>query len=459
VKLQRILVLDDESAVRSVTADILREMDYSALAVSSPAQAREALNKEEFDLVLSDIRLEEESGMSFLKDVRQSFPELPLMIMTGFGTLDSALEAIRLGVFEYLLKPLDPDFLKVTLERLEESLSLKAENSYLRKEANAPEAAEGFYWGESPAMQGVLRTIEKISQTDATVLIRGESGTGKEVVARALYQQGLRSDKPFIQVNCAAIPANLLESEFFGHEKGAFTGATQRRQGRFELADQGTLMLDEISEIPPDLQVKLLRVLQEREFERVGGNVTIKVDVNIIATSNRKLEEDVKAGRFREDLYYRLNVVPIQMPPLRDRGNDVVGLAKFFVQRFSRKHGKSPLPFSQAGELKLKAYPWPGNVRELQNAIERAVILSDDGTELVPVDFPERVDTAAASSEIAGPQVDQKVLTIAELERQAILHALKRNSGNRTHTAKMLGISLRTLRNKLAQYRAAGIDI
>lgn len=455
VKLQRILVLDDESSVRSVTADILRELDYSALAVSSMRQAQAVLEKEGFDLVLSDIRLQGESGMDFLKAVRKSHPDIPLMIMTGFGTLDTAVEAIRLGVFEYLIKPIDPDFLQITLNRLEESLTLKEENTYLREGADAPEMSEGFYWGESPAMQGVLDTVRKIGKTDATVLIRGESGTGKEVVARALYQQGLRSDKPFIRVNCAAIPENLLESEFFGHEKGAFTGASQRRKGRFELADEGTLMLDEISEIPPDLQVKLLRVLQEREFERVGGNQTIQVDVNIIATTNRKLEEDVKTGRFREDLYYRLNVVPIQLPPLRERGNDVVSLADFFVQRFTRKHGKSPAAFSAEGKLKLKAYPWPGNVRELQNAIERAVILSDDGKELEPVEGGSLTDESGQDTATSG----QEIKTIAELERDAILQALQRNDGNRTHAAKMLGISLRTMRNKLARYRKDGIDL
>ena len=454
MKLQRILVLDDESSVRSVTADILRELDYSALAVSSTRQAQQILAKEEFDLVLTDIRLDGESGMDFLKDVRQTHPDLPLMIMTGFGTLDSAVEAIRLGVFEYLIKPIDPDFLHITLQRLESRLTLKEENTYLRQGADIPEAAEDFYWGESDAMQAVLKTIKKIGKTDATVLIRGESGTGKEVVARALYQKGRRHDQPFIRVNCAAIPETLLESEFFGHEKGAFTGANQRRKGRFELADEGTLLLDEISEIPPDLQVKLLRVLQEREFERVGGNQTIQVDVNIIATTNRQLEDDVKSGRFREDLYYRLNVVPVHLPPLRERGNDVVKLADFFAQRFARKHGKLPAPFSPDGKLQLKAYTWPGNVRELQNAIERAVILSDDGEELRPVPH------APISAESAGSETSEhEIKTIAELEHQAIVQALKRNDGNRTHAAKMLGISLRTLRNKLARYRADGLEV
>lgn len=454
MKLQRILVLDDESSARSVTAEILRELEYSALAVSSTQQAEDLLEKESFDLVLSDIRLNGESGMEFLKQVRQSHPELPLMIMTGFGTLDTAVEAIRLGVFEYLIKPIDPEFLQITLQRLEQSLTLKEENTYLREGADQPEASDDFYWGESPAMQGLLETIRKIGDTNATVLIRGECGTGKDIVARALYQNGQRSDKPFIQINCATIPHEKMESELFGYEKGAFTGAAKQKKGRLELADEGTLVLDEISEIPLDLQVKLLRVLQESEFERIGGKRPVKVDIHIIATTSRELENDVKAGRFREDLFYRLNVVPLQLPPLRERGNDVVRLARFFIQRFARKHGKAPGALSAQAKLKLKAYAWPGNVRELQNAIERAVILSEKGKELDPMDGV----SLSALNRGEGSKADQKIKTLAELEQEAILEALKRNEGNRTHAAKMLGISLRTLRNKLALYRKSGIE-
>jgi two-component system response regulator AtoC len=367
VKLHRILVLDDESLVRTVTSEFLREKGYSVLAVSSSRQARSALENESFDLVLSDIRLEEEDGLDFFSEVRERYPDLPLMLMTGFGSLESALQAIRLGVFEYLLKPIDPDYLTEAVERLEERLTLQAENQYLRGQGDEDRSGE-IFWGKSAPMQQVLRSIDKISKTDATVLIRGESGTGKEVVARALHAKGRRADQPFIRVNCAAIPENLLESEFFGHEKGAFTGASQRRQGRFELADRGTLLLDEISEIPPDLQVKLLRVLQEREFERVGGNQTLQVDTNIIASTNRNLEEDVREGRFREDLYYRLNVVPVTLPPLRERGEDIVEMARFFCEQLTRKHGKPNRPFSPEVLDRLRAYDWPGNVRELPSS-------------------------------------------------------------------------------------------
>jgi len=453
VKLQRILVLDDEGVVRSVTADILREEGYSVLAVSTSRQAISALTDEEFDLVLSDIRLEGESGLQFLAEVRKTWPELPLMIMTGFGSLDSALEAIRLRVFEYLLKPIDPRHLVDSVHRLEESLTLKAENRYLRSQSGNGTDEKDFL-GCCVAMEKLRRDIRKISQTDATVLIRGESGTGKEVVARALHQSGRRADKPFIRVNCAAIPANLLESEFFGHEKGAFTGATSRRQGRFELADQGTLLLDEISEIPPDLQVKMLRVLQEREFERVGGNQTIQVDVNIIATTNRQLEEEVRAGRFREDLFYRLNVVPLQLPPLRDRGRDVIELASQFAKSFARKHGKPFQPLNGEIEAHLLSYRWPGNVRELQNAVERAVILADNDGILRPEDI---VDFGQGLEETEEETAD--IRPLAELEKRAIIRALDRCEGNRTHAAKLLGISLRTLRNKINRYREDGMDL
>lgn len=451
MKLQRILVLDDESLVRSVTSDLLRENGYSVLAVSSARQARTALQDEDFDLVLSDIRLEGEDGLQFLAQVRDLYPNLPLMLMTGFGSLESAVQAIRLGVLEYLLKPIDPEHLYRAIERLEEKLTLQAENRYLRKQGMEERSGETF-WGKSAPMQQVLRSIDKISRTDATVLIRGESGTGKEVVARALHSKGHRAKQPFIKVNCAAIPANLLESEFFGHEKGAFTGANQRRQGRFELADEGTLLLDEISEIPPDLQVKLLRVLQEREFERVGGNQTLKVDTNIIATTNRNLEEDVRNGRFREDLYYRLNVVPISLPPLRERGDDLIEMARFFYEKLARKHGKKVHAFSAEVLTRLRAYDWPGNVRELQNAIERAVILSDMEEGVRADDLVVLADVADSKKERSGVQ------TLAELEQETIFHALEWFDQNRTHTAKALGISLRTLRNKLKQYREAKED-
>jgi DNA-binding NtrC family response regulator len=449
MKLEKILVLDDEDGVRAVMTDLLREMGYSPLAVATIHQARGLLKQDSFDLILSDVRLSDGNGLDFLQEVRQIQPLARLVVMTGFGSLDSAVEAIRLGVFDYLVKPVNASHLKVTLERLEQFQQLQSENTYLRREVRE-KSMDDIEWGQSPAMGRVRELIERLGSTNATVMIQGESGTGKEVVARELHARSDRSGQPFIRVNCAAIPATLLESEFFGHEKGAFTGAVQRREGRFEVANGGTLLLDEISEIPPDLQVKLLRVLQEREFERVGGNKTIAVDVRVLATTNRNLKAEVKAGRFREDLYYRLNVVPIEIPPLRERGDDVVRLAEYFLKSFMRKHGKSKMTMGAAIRKNLLSYPWPGNVRELQNTVERAVIMASPEQGLTVEDFAfPRLEVESAAISVEGKK-------IADLEFEAIRSGLKLHRGNRTHTALALGVSLRTLRNKLVQYKKEG---
>jgi transcriptional regulator with PAS, ATPase and Fis domain len=311
-------------------------------------------------------------------------------------------------------------------------------------------------WGRSGLMQDILEMVKKVAQTQATVLIQGESGTGKEVVAHAIVQHSTRAQMPFIKVNCAAVPETLLESEFFGHEKGAFTGAVQRREGRFETANGGTLLLDEIAEIPLSLQVKLLRVLQEREFERVGGNKTIRVDVRLIASTNRDLQEEVRQGRFREDLFYRLNVVPINLPPLRLRGDDLNDLVEFYVAHFARKHGKVIGGVTPLAMERLRAYRWPGNVRELQNTLERAVIMAaQDG----PVEVPEMgLEEKSSGARFTGLNVADALPTVHEMERRLIGSMLLQTSHNKTRAAEKLGISLRTLRNKLREYRAAGYD-
>jgi transcriptional regulator with PAS, ATPase and Fis domain len=302
-------------------------------------------------------------------------------------------------------------------------------------------------------MQDILEMVKKVAQTQATVLIHGESGTGKEVVAHAVVEHSSRAQKPFVKVNCAAVPETLLESEFFGHEKGAFTGAVQRREGRFETANGGTLLLDEIAEIPMSLQVKLLRVLQEREFERVGGNKTVRVDVRLIASTNRDLQEAVRQGQFREDLFYRLNVVPISLPPLRLRGTDLDDLVDYFVAHFARKHGKNNTGVSPRAMERLRAYRWPGNVRELQNTLERAVIMSNNGA---PVEVPEFALPEKAA--FGSMNVADKLPTVDEMERRLIGHMLIQTNNNKTRAADNLAISLRTLRNKLRAYRAAGFD-
>jgi DNA-binding NtrC family response regulator len=448
MRIEKIVVLDDESNVRVMLTDLLREMGYSVLGVSNILQARAALEQDPYDLLLCDMRLGDEDGLVFIKEVRENWPSTCVMLITGFGTLDSAVKALRLGVFDYLLKPIDPSHLAVAIQRLEDVRRLQAENTYLRHQA-AFATLDGLEWGQSPGMTHIRELIGKIAPTDATVLVQGESGTGKEIVARALHVGSSRENKPFIKVNCAAIPANLLESEFFGHEKGAFTGAVQRRQGRFELAHEGTILLDEISEIPSDLQVKLLRALQEREFERVGGTRTLEVNVRVIATTNRHLRQEVEQGRFREDLYYRLNVVPIELPPLRERGDDITRLANYFIAHFARKHGKPTGKLTPEMILRLKAYSWPGNVRELQNLIERAVILA-------PADGYLRMEDMPAVSAASNGEKKQDdfgdIVTLEDMERSLVQRALKRCEGNRTQAAKLLGISIRTLRNKISSY-------
>src|SRR5208282_5219935 len=388
MRADRILIVDDDDDLRRMLVDYLGTEGYTALGVRSVQQGAEALKTDTFDLVIADLRLEDGSGLDLLKQLKQLAPRTYGILMTGYATMETAVEAIRIGLFDYMIKPILPAQLDLVLQRLESIKQLQSENSYLRAQVQADGEGSGVVWGRSGLMQDILEMVKKVAQTHATVLIQGESGTGKEVVAHAIVQHSPRAQMPFIKVNCAAVPETLLESEFFGHEKGAFTGAVQRREGRFETANGGTLLLDEIAEIPLSLQVKLLRVLQEREFERVGGNKTIRVDVRLIASTNRDLQEAVRQGQFREDLFYRLNVVPINLPPLRLRGDDLQDLVEFYVVHFARKHGKVIRGVTPRALERLRAYRWPGNVRELQNTLERAVIMTGHGS---VVEVPEFV--------------------------------------------------------------------
>ncbi len=468
--IEKIIVLEDDLIVRKNLEQQLRQRRYDVAATGTIAGAHEFLAKDTFDLMFVDVRLPDGEGTDLLREL-QSRPQKPLIVMvTGFGSVESAVECMRNGAFDYMLKPFSNDQLEVTLKKAENFNQLLKVNEY----HNRGEEEDSGYelLGESPAMENLRQLIRKVARTQATVLIAGESGTGKELVARALYRQSQRASAPFIKLNCAAIPENLIESEFFGHEKGSFTGASAKREGRFELAHNGTILLDEISEISPQIQAKLLRVLQEREFERVGGNRTIKVDVRVIATTNRQLEESVERKEFRQDLFFRLNVVPIHVPPLRERKEDVPFLSKQFMQRFARKHGVRVKGISNDCLAALSAHHWPGNVRELQNVIERAVILCGDSGLLepehlgfsprpaaapAPVAAPSPVattsvptpspDAVAASAEVA---VDPP--SLAEIEKRHILAVLEKTGQNRTHAAKLLGISVRTLRNKLSDY-------
>jgi DNA-binding NtrC family response regulator len=448
--IEKVIVLEDDAIVRNNLEQCLRRRRYDVAAVSTIAAAQDYLNKDNFDVVFLDVRLPDGDGTELLKLIQQR-PQKPLCIITtGFGTVESAVECMKNGAFDYLIKPFSNEQIEVTLRKAEEFTQLLKVNRFLSQEDDG----EHNLLGQSAAMETLRQLVRKVARTQATVLIQGESGTGKELVARALYRESPRANAPFIRVNCAAVPENLIESEFFGHEKGAFTGALNKREGRFELAHGGTILLDEISEISPSVQAKLLRVLQERELERVGGNRTIKVDVRVIATTNRNLEQSVEKKEFRQDLYFRLNVVPIHVPSLSEHIEDLPHLAEEFMRRFSRKHGVHVKGFTDDALRTLNHHNWPGNVRELQNVVERAVILCGDNGMLEPAHLGLVVaDVPAVSSPAAG--AGGRLSTLNEAEKRHIISAVEQCHGNRTHAAKQLGISIRTLRNKLKEYNYA----
>jgi DNA-binding NtrC family response regulator len=457
--IEKVIVVEDDQIVRNNLEQCLRRRRYDVASVATIEGAQEYLNKDNFDLIFIDVRLPDGDGTDLLKTLQQR-PVRPLaVITTGFGTVESAVECMKNGAFDYLIKPFSNEQIEVTLRKAEDFTQLLKVNRYLSQESDD---TEHDLLGKSSGMEELRSLIRKVARTQATVLIQGESGTGKELVARALYRESPRAGAPFIRVNCAAIPENLIESEFFGHEKGAFTGALNKREGRFELAHGGTILLDEISEISPAVQAKLLRVLQERELERVGGNRTIKVDVRVIATTNRNLEHSVEKKEFRQDLFFRLNVVPIHVKSLRERSDDIQPLAEEFMRRYNRKHGVHAKGFTDEALRALVTHPWPGNIRELQNVVERAVILCGDSGMLEPnhlglttgAKVPETAASSAASLAIA--KENGTMPTLAELEKRHILAALEHCKGNRTHAAKLLDVSIRTLRNKLHEYNDTG---
>ena len=463
--IEKIIVLEDDLIVRKNLEQQLRQRRYDVGSASTIADAQELLSRDNWDLIFVDIRLPDGEGTDLLKQI-QARPQKPLVVMiTGFGSVESAVQCMQSGAFDYIIKPFSSDTIEVTLKKAEEFTRLVKVSQYLSRDEGDEAAYELL--GRSPAMERLRDLIRKVARTQATVLIQGESGTGKELVARAIFRESPRASAPFIKVNCAAIPENLIESEFFGHEKGAFTGAMNKREGRFELAHGGTILLDEVSEVSPQVQAKLLRVLQERELERVGGNRTIKVDVRVIATTNRNLEQSVEKKEFRQDLFFRLNVVPILVPPLRERKEDVLFLAEQFMTRMARKHGVRVTGISAPCQEVLMAHSWPGNVRELQNVIERAVILCMDGQDLlpehlgfVPLGAPVKGEHGLAVPLVSNitpfktpePATPDHILALHEVEKQHILRALEICDGNRTQAAKHLDISIRTLRNKLHEY-------
>jgi DNA-binding NtrC family response regulator len=461
-----ILYVDDEPAVGLILEDTLERAGHVAIGARSVPEALQVLARGDVDLIISDYRMPGLSGLEFLELIRREGYDAPLIMLTGYASIEHAVAAIKAGAVDYITKPVRPQQLELAVEQALELVRLRRENQALRQEV-MEFRNERQIIGDSVAIRRVLQTVAMAAPTRATVLLQGESGTGKELFARALHDQSERRDLPFIKLNCAALPEGLVESALFGHERGAFTGAVKRVEGAFERAHRGTLLLDEISEMRLDLQAKLLRVLQEQEFERVGGTSPITVDVRIIATTNRDLAQEAAAGRFRQDLYYRLSVIPVLLPPLRERPEDIPLLAYRFAARVSSEIGKRIDGLSREAIEALVSYPWPGNVRELQHAVERAVILSSEpligaaafegqrhglvhamtspGLAPLPAIHPATTSGPGA----APPAIALASLNLADAEQQLIQRALETTGQNRTRAAELLGMSVRTLRHKL----------
>jgi len=445
----RILVVDDEVNARTALAELLRDEGYD---VEMAADAFKALGKVEAfgpHVLVTDLKMPGMDGIELVKKVRAAEDPPAVVVMTAFGAVESAVNAMRAGAAEYLTKPINFDELLVVLDRVFEQQALRRETRQLRARVRDRVAPNNIV-GNAPPMQRVFEIVDQVAPSKATVLITGESGTGKELVANAIHQRSPRVNGPFVKLHCAALAESLLESELFGHEKGSFTGAMARKDGRFSVADGGTLFLDEIGEISASIQVKLLRFLQEHEFERVGGTQTIRVDVRVIAATNRNLVDEVAKGKFREDLYYRLNVVSLEMPPLRDRRTDIPVLAKFFLDRYAKENNKPIESIAPETMDLLTSYDWPGNVRELENALERAVVLTN-GTSILPASLPPSVRPRANLS--GAPPIPGT--TMAELEKFAILETLKATGGSTSKAAELLGLSVRTIQYRLHQYSEA----
>ena len=456
----KVLVIDDEANLRKVLAALLRRDGYDVTIAEDGEMGLAEFQKNGADAVITDLVMPKVGGMEVLRAINSADPEVPVIIITAHGTVDSAVEAIKLGAFDYVTKPFDQTELSNVIAK-----AIRTHES-ARRNARGERGRHALV-GSSPQMQDVMRIIEKVADTPSTVLITGESGTGKELIATALHEGSSRHDKPFIRINCAAIPRDLIESELFGYERGAFTGAVTSKPGRFELADGGTLFLDEIGEVPVEMQVKLLRALQESEFERVGGIKTTRVDVRLIAATNRDLNAEIEAGRFRKDLYYRLAVVPINVPPLRERPSDVPTLVRHFVDKYNHRLNKRIEGMTDEAMSVLQAYAWPGNIRELENLIERTLLFAD-GPQIDVADLPQGLRSSSGATPLPGPApampgalpatagetglkdiVRQRA---AQLEKDLITRALEETGGNVTRAAKLLQISRKSLQTKMKEF-------
>jgi two-component system response regulator AtoC len=451
----RVLVIDDEINAAAAVEELLVEDGYEAAKANDAATGLRLLETFEADVVLTDLRMPGMDGLALLAKVKEMRPETMVIVMTAYGTVKTAVQAMKLGAEDYLGKPVDVEELEVVLTRAVERKAMRQETQHLRAQLEHKYRFDNLV-GESPEMLTAFKTVRQVAPSAASVLLLGESGTGKELFAQALHQNSPRLNKPFIKVACAALPETLLESELFGHEKGSFTGALFTRAGRFEMANGGTLFLDEIGDISPTVQVKLLRFLEQREFERVGGNKTFKVDVRIVCATHRDLEKRVAEGTFREDLYYRLNVIQVHIPPLRDRGNDIALLAHHFLAKYADANGKDVRKISDDALARLLRHPWPGNVRELENAIERAVVLADSPT-LGEHQFPtlRRAEVVVPSGSTRG-RAPVPGSTLEDIERDAILRTLEAVDGSTSRAAAMLNISPRKIQYKLKEYHKAG---
>jgi two-component system response regulator PilR (NtrC family) len=447
--LKRILVVDDERSMTDLLGIMLRKEGHQVLAASSRVAAADILAKGPVDMVITDVRLPDGDGIEILRHVKAASPETSVIVMTAYGSTQSAVGAMKLGAHDYLIKPFDIDELKIVIRNAFEKQQLREENVLLKAEFRNRHGLDRLV-GKSSGMTAVCNMVRSVAQTNSTVMIAGESGTGKELVAKAIHALSPRRDAAFVSVNCAALPEALLESELFGHVKGAFTDAYQNKKGLFEAAHRGTLFLDEVGEMPPPMQVKLLRALQERRVRRVGGTAETDVDVRVIAASNRSLDDLVKDGRFRSDLYYRLNVIPIRLPPLRERRDDIPLLAESFLRRFTQSMGKSIAGISAAAMERLVGYEWPGNVRELENVVERAVAL-ETTAEIRPESLPESLLAEVVRSPAldAGFSLDEHLFRI---EAELLERALGESGADRVVAARLLGVSARSLRYLIGKH-------